>query len=91
MSLLPEAIDDPPLTLDVASRLMADLGFLAFRTPPGTQTPDSCLMAMIRERPTRRHFDPEVVTYWASRGGRGILEYADRVRAYLKGVSSGDE
>ena len=31
----PESIDDAPLSVDEASVLMSDLGFIAFRTPPG--------------------------------------------------------
>jgi hypothetical protein len=73
-----EAIDEAPITVDAASELMADLGFLAFRTPPGTAVPDSCLMAMIRDAPTRRHFDPELASYWVIDDGRGRVEVADR-------------
>jgi hypothetical protein len=73
-----EAIDEAPITVDAASRLMADLGFVAFRTPPGSAVPDSCLMAMMRDAPTRRHFDPELASYWVIDDGRGRLEVADR-------------
>jgi hypothetical protein len=52
---------------------MADLGFIVFRTPPDSATPDSCLMAMINESPTTRHFDPEVVSFWVTGEGRGTL------------------
>ena len=73
-----EAIDAAPITVDAASRLMADLGFIAFRTPPDAAVPDSCLMAMIRDAPTRRHFDPELASYWVIDDGRGRLDITDR-------------
>jgi len=73
----PESIGDPAISLDDASGLMADLGFVAFRTPPGDPVPESCLTLMIRNRPTLRHFDPEVVTYWVHHGRAGRLELAD--------------
>jgi hypothetical protein len=56
---------------------MGDLGFVAFRTPPGTPTPDSCLMVMLHDVPTLRHFDPEVVSFWATSAGRGRVEIKD--------------
>ncbi|HET9416058.1 MAG TPA: hypothetical protein VFP30_00820 [Candidatus Limnocylindria bacterium] len=74
----PATIDDPPLTVDEASALMADFGFVAFRTPPGDDMPDSCLMVLIRERPTFQHFDPEVVTYWTMSNGHGRPATIDR-------------
>lgn len=73
----PETIDDAPLTIDVASSLMGRLGFLAFRTPPGVRMPDSCLMVLIRDRPTLEHFDPEVVTYWRMAEGHGQPDSVD--------------
>jgi hypothetical protein len=74
----PESIDDAPLSVDEASGLMGDLGFVAFRTPPGTPTADSCLMVMLHDVPTLRHFDPEVVSFWATSAGRGHVEIKDR-------------
>lgn len=67
----PETIDDAPLTVGAASALMARLGFVAFRTPPGARIPDSCLMALLRDAPTLAHFDPEVVSYWTIANGHG--------------------
>lgn len=66
------------MTLDAASELMADLGFVLFRTPPDAATPDSCLMASIQVTPTRRHFDPEMISFWTTRDGRGQLTIVDR-------------
>jgi hypothetical protein len=76
--LPPESIEQPALTIDEAADLMADLGFVAFRTPPDEAVPDSCLMVMIRDAPTRRHFDPETVSYWVIDNGHGRTELADR-------------
>ena len=73
----PESIGDPAISLDDASALMAELGFVAFRTPPEDSVPGSCLTLMIRARPTRRHFDPEVVTYWVHHERAGHLELVD--------------
>jgi hypothetical protein len=73
----PESIKDPAISLDDASGLMAHLGFVAFRTAPGDSVPESCLTVMIRSRPTGRHFDPELVTYWVHHGRAGHLELVD--------------
>jgi hypothetical protein len=74
----PEAIEEPPITVDEASRLMAGLGFVAFRTPPGAAMPDSCLMAVIRDRPSRQHFDPEASSFWVFDNAHGRLQLIDR-------------
>jgi hypothetical protein len=78
IALPPESIEQPALTIDEAADLMAALGFVAFRTPPDEVVPDSCLMAMIRDAPTRSHFDPETVSYWVFDNGQGRTELADR-------------
>jgi hypothetical protein len=74
----PESIEQAALTIDAAADLMADVGFVAFRTPPDAELKDSCLMAMIRDAPTRRHFDPETVSYWVIESGHGQTEVVDR-------------
>jgi len=74
----PESIGDAAITLDQAAALMANFGFIVFRTPPSTPTPDSCLMVMIQASPTARHFDPEVVSFWIAVEGRGHITVADR-------------
>ena len=74
----PESIEHPALTIDEASGLMAHLGFVAFRTPPRAAVTDSCLMAMVRDAPTRRHFDPKSVGFWVVANGHGALRVADR-------------
>ena len=60
---------------------MSELGFIAFRTPPAAPVADSCLMAMVRDVPTRRHFDPESVGYWVIENGRGRIQVTDRSEA----------
>ena len=35
-------------------------------------------MAMVRDVPTRRHFDPETVSYWVMENGHGQTEFVDR-------------
>jgi hypothetical protein len=47
----------------VAAPLVADLGFLLARDLPG-EGADALLVVALREIPTLRHFDPELVTYW---------------------------
>ena len=74
----PETIDDAAISIDQASALMTDLGFIVFRTPPDSSTPDSCLMVMLHESPTTRHFDPEVVSFWITDEGRGRIREIDR-------------
>lgn len=74
----PQSIDDAPIDIDTASELMSQLGFMAFRTPPDVPVPDSCLMAVIRDRPSRQHFDPEAATFWVIHDRHGRLEMVDR-------------
>jgi hypothetical protein len=74
----PESIDAPPIDIETAAGLMSDVGFVVFRTPPGSSAPESCLMVLLHDAPTRRHFDAEVVTYWVARAGRGQLATIDR-------------
>jgi hypothetical protein len=74
----PQSIDDAPVGLDEASGLMSGVGFLLFRTPEEAAMPDSCLTTALRETPTRRHFDPELISFWTTREGRGRLTMVDR-------------
>lgn len=78
MPAVPQSIDDPPLSVDEAAALMTDLGFLACRVPPDAEVPDSCLMVVVRDAPTNRHFDPETATFWVVDGPHGRLEVVDR-------------
>ncbi len=74
----PESIEDPPIGIEAAARLMASVGFVAFRSPPEAHAPDSCLMVAVHDMPTRRHFDAERIGYWATVNGHGQLQEADR-------------
>ena len=56
---------------ETAGRLLADWGFLANPDLPDQPGPGYLLVAL-RAVPTLRHYDPESVEYWASRGGRGV-------------------
>jgi hypothetical protein len=73
----------PPAPIDpvsVAPR-MKSWGFLAEPDLPDRPGPAYLLVAL-REQPTLRHYDPEVVEYWVSKGGRGrpeSLTYATRM------------
>jgi hypothetical protein len=73
----PESIDEPPIDADVAARLMADVGFVAFRTLSGSRVPQSCLMVTLHDIPTERHFDTEVISYWVTSVDRGQLQTID--------------
>jgi hypothetical protein len=66
------------LTLDPAA-LVANLGFLVRRDIP-TLGQDALLVVALREAPTERHFDPELLLYWRTgadgRGHRSELTHA---------------
>lgn len=54
----------------VAAGLLAEWGFLANPDLPDKPGPGYLLVAL-RDGPTFRHYDPESVEFWESRGGRG--------------------
>jgi len=60
-----------------AAGLLRDWGFLVQRNSPDRNGPAYLLVAL-RERPTLRHFDPEVVRFWETRSGRGSRVTLDR-------------
>lgn len=62
--------DDGP-DPSAAGRLLADWGFLANPDLPDHPGPGYLLVAL-RQEPTLRHYDPEVVDFWESRAGRGV-------------------
>lgn len=78
--------DEPSLNLTAAARRLVPWGFLADPDLPDRPGPASLLVAM-RERPTLRHYDPEVVGFWATHDGRGTHETI--TRASLMPVSTG--
>ena len=58
---------------------------------PDRPGPASLIVAL-RERPTLRHYDPEVVEFWSSRGGRGTHQTItrDSRMPFSTGVSWGE-
>lgn len=71
---VPSAVAPDPVD---AARRLADWGFLAEPDLPGRPGPAYLLVAL-RDTPTLRHYDPEVVEYWASAGGRGVRRTLSR-------------
>lgn len=64
-----------------AAARLADWGFLADPDLPDRPGP-ALLLVALRQRPTLRHYDPEVVEYWVTadeRGERASLTYASRM------------
>jgi len=61
-----------PTALDpaTAAALLADVGFIASPDLPD-RPGNACLLVALRPAPTLRHYDPELVEYWASLDGRG--------------------
>lgn len=60
-----------------AARRLTDWGFLAEPDLPDRPGPAYLLVAL-RDAPTLRHFDPELVEYWASAEGRGVRRTLSR-------------
>ena len=58
-------------SLRQAGYMLDHWGFLANPDLPDRPGPGYLLVAL-RERATLEHYDPEVVEYWVSRGGRGV-------------------
>jgi hypothetical protein len=59
-----------PVDPAVAARMLADWGFIAHPDLPDLAG-DAYLLVALRDEPTHRHFDPEKVAVWVSRGSRG--------------------
>ncbi len=69
------------MELTEAATRLAEWGFLAEPDLPDRPGPAYLLVAL-RDQPTLRHYDPEVVEYWVTSGGRGTratLTHADRM------------
>lgn len=60
-----------------AARRLADWGFLAEPDLPDRPGPAHLLVAL-RDTPTLRHYDPELVEYWATAEGRGVRRSLSR-------------
>jgi hypothetical protein len=66
----PSATDALAPSPGEAARLLEDLGFLVHSDLPDRAGPAFLLVAL-RAHPALRHFDPEVVEWWTTQGGRG--------------------
>lgn len=60
-----------PIDPQVAAAQLAGWGFVAHADLPDGSG-DAYLLVALRDRPTLRHFDPETVDLWVTRGGRGV-------------------
>jgi hypothetical protein len=68
---------EPAAGLERAARRLAPWGFLADPDLPDRPGPASLIVAL-RDRPTLRHYDPEVVEFWATQNGRGMHQTVTR-------------
>jgi len=59
-----------PIDPAIAAGQLEDWGFLAHSDLPDG-VGDAYLLVALRDRPTLRHFDPERIDLWVTRGGRG--------------------
>ncbi len=82
---------EPPPSLAGAAHRLEHWGFLADPDLPDKPGPASLIVAL-RERPTLRHYDPEVVEFWSTNGGRGshLTITGDRRRPLSVGFSWGE-
>src|SRR4249919_2667684 len=69
---LPPHLDPPG-----AASLLANLGFIASSDLPDRPGPAYLLVAF-RPEPTLHHYDPELVEYWVTAGGRGAPRILSR-------------
>lgn len=67
----------PTPTLVEAAERLSDWGFLADPNLPDRPGPASLIIAL-RASPTLRHYDPEVVEFWSTLGGRGTHQTITR-------------
>ncbi|HET9085455.1 MAG TPA: hypothetical protein VFN41_13725, partial [Candidatus Limnocylindrales bacterium] len=83
-------IEEAP-SLTAAARRLAPWGFLADPDLPDRPGPASLIIAL-RAQPTLRHYDPELVEFWSTEGGRGAHESITRSTKvpYVAGVSWGE-
>ncbi|HET7027546.1 MAG TPA: hypothetical protein VFI28_07630 [Candidatus Limnocylindrales bacterium] len=71
------APDRPALEPRDAARRLGDWGFVAHADLPDAPGP-AFLIVSLRDRPTLRHFDPEVIELWRAEAGRGVRRTIDR-------------
>jgi hypothetical protein len=70
----PDPIDD---WAGRSAALLANLGFTLDHDAADLVAGGADLHVGLRDRPTLRHYDPEVVAYWVARDGRGRHAYLD--------------
>jgi hypothetical protein len=63
----------PGITVPQAAALLAHLGFEIVHGDRPGEAGGANLLVGLRATPTLEHFDPERVTYWVAKGGRGRL------------------
>jgi hypothetical protein len=73
-------LEDPDRWPDAAAALLAELGYRLLEPEPGAGD-DSHLIVALREEPTRRHFDPESIDYYAPSDRVAALTTLDRAAA----------
>jgi hypothetical protein len=78
------ALEDPRQWPDAAAALVADLGYRLVDPEAGAGD-DNHLLVALRDVPTLRHFDPEVVAYYAPTGQVASLATLDRASATRRG------
>jgi len=75
-----EGLADPRAWSEAAAALLAELGYRLVDPEPGGGD-DNHLLVALRDAPTGRHFDPEVVAYYAPTGQVAALRTLDRASA----------
>ena len=73
-------LEDPREWPDAAAALLAELGYRLVDPERGAGD-DNHLLVALRDEPTRRHFDPEAVAYYAPTGRVASLTTLDRASA----------
>jgi hypothetical protein len=77
-------LDDEVGWADAAATLLARFGFLAVQPPHSGDA--GHLLVALRDRPTLRHFDPELVSYYAPSESRAALRTIDRHALAVEGA-----
>jgi hypothetical protein len=72
------ALADATAWAPAAARLLANLGFSLIHSDAPAAPGGAQLLVAFRASPSLRHFDPELLSYWAARGGRGQEASFDR-------------
>ena len=71
------SLDDAVAWPGAATALLARFGFRLIQAVPGSGA-ESHLLVALRDRPTLAHFDPEALTYFATKGDRAAMATLDR-------------